>query len=138
MAETYTIRQDKYKKGGTSSHCSLSPATLSAWQFPSANFIGRVYFIYSHPSPYKDFIFIKISLDVHCILLYNLARFYENLYFKKRIAFMEEKEIMTVKQVAEYLQMDEHTVYKLARSGQIPSLKIAGQWLHLVSVLLYQ
>ena len=41
---------------------------------------------------------------------------------------MQEKEIMTVKQVAEYLQMDEHTIYKLARSGQIPSLKIAGQW----------
>jgi len=41
---------------------------------------------------------------------------------------MEEKEIMTVKQVAEYLQMDEHTIYKLARSGQIPSIKIAGQW----------
>jgi len=41
---------------------------------------------------------------------------------------MEEKEIMTVKQVAEYLQMDEHTVYKLARSGLIPSIKIAGQW----------
>jgi len=39
-----------------------------------------------------------------------------------------EKEIMTVKQVAEYLQMDEHTIYKLARSGQIPSIKIAGQW----------
>jgi len=41
---------------------------------------------------------------------------------------MEEKEIMTVKQVAEYLQMDEHTIYKLARTGLIPSLKIAGQW----------
>jgi len=41
---------------------------------------------------------------------------------------MEEKEIMTVKQVAEYLQMDEHTIYKLARSGLIPPLKIAGQW----------
>ena len=41
---------------------------------------------------------------------------------------MKEKEIMTVKQVAEYLQMDEHTVYKLARAGLIPSLKIAGQW----------
>jgi len=40
----------------------------------------------------------------------------------------KEKEIMTVKQVAEYLQMDEHTIYKLARSGQIPSVKIAGQW----------
>ncbi|MEO0270008.1 MAG: helix-turn-helix domain-containing protein [candidate division WOR-3 bacterium] len=39
---------------------------------------------------------------------------------------MNEKEIMRVKQVAEYLQTDEHTIYKLARSGQIPSLKIAG------------
>ncbi len=39
---------------------------------------------------------------------------------------MNEKEIMTVKQVSEYLQMDEHTVYKLARKGLIPSLKIAG------------
>jgi len=37
-------------------------------------------------------------------------------------------EVMTVKQLADYLQMDEHTVYKLARSGQIPSIKIAGQW----------
>jgi excisionase family DNA binding protein len=35
---------------------------------------------------------------------------------------------MTVKQLAEYLQMDEHTIYKLARSGLIPSIKIAGQW----------
>ena len=40
----------------------------------------------------------------------------------------KEREIMTVKQVAEYLQMDDHTIYKLARSGQIPSIKIAGQW----------
>lgn len=41
---------------------------------------------------------------------------------------MEEKVIMTVKQLAEYLQMNEHTIYKLARSGKIPSIKIAGQW----------
>jgi excisionase family DNA binding protein len=34
---------------------------------------------------------------------------------------------MTVKQVAEYLQFGEHGIYKLARSGQIPSIKIAGQ-----------
>ncbi|MHA1410766.1 MAG: helix-turn-helix domain-containing protein, partial [Candidatus Odinarchaeia archaeon] len=43
-------------------------------------------------------------------------------------ALMTEREIMTVKQVAHYLQMDEHTIYKLARSGEIPSLKISGQW----------
>jgi len=41
---------------------------------------------------------------------------------------MAEREIMTVKQVAHYLQMDEHTIYKLARSGKIPCIKISGQW----------
>jgi excisionase family DNA binding protein len=40
---------------------------------------------------------------------------------------MEEKEIMTVKKVAKYLQMDEYIVYKLVRKGLIPFLKIA--WL---------
>jgi len=35
---------------------------------------------------------------------------------------------MAVKQVADYLQMDEHAIYKLSRSGKIPSFKIAGQW----------
>ncbi|HOL48823.1 MAG TPA: helix-turn-helix domain-containing protein [bacterium] len=41
---------------------------------------------------------------------------------------MEDKVVMTVKQIAEYLPMDEHTIYKLASSGQIHSLKIADQW----------
>ncbi|OQB73204.1 MAG: hypothetical protein BWX89_01062 [candidate division TA06 bacterium ADurb.Bin131] len=33
---------------------------------------------------------------------------------------MNEREIMTVKQVSEYLQMDERTIYKLARSCLLP------------------
>jgi len=37
-------------------------------------------------------------------------------------------EILTTKQLAEYLQMDEVTIYRLARKGLIPSVKIAGQW----------
>ena len=52
----------------------------------------------------------------------------KNYVVRKRFMIMEEKEIMTVKQVAEYLQMDEHTIYKLARTGLIPCIKIAGQW----------
>jgi len=35
---------------------------------------------------------------------------------------------MTIKEVAEYLQLEEHTVYKMARKGEIPAFKIAGQW----------
>ncbi|WP_408033341.1 helix-turn-helix domain-containing protein, partial [Thermodesulfatator autotrophicus] len=35
---------------------------------------------------------------------------------------------MTVKEVAEYLQLDEHTIYRMARKGEIPAYKVAGQW----------
>ncbi len=36
--------------------------------------------------------------------------------------------LWTVKEVAEYLRLDEHTVYRMARKGEIPAYKIAGQW----------
>ncbi len=39
-----------------------------------------------------------------------------------------EDEILTVKEVAEYLKMNTRTVYKLALNGQIPGVKIASQW----------
>ncbi len=41
---------------------------------------------------------------------------------------LKENEMMMVRKVAEYLQMDEHTIYKLSRCGKIPSIKINGQW----------
>lgn len=37
-------------------------------------------------------------------------------------------EIMTIKQVAEYIQIDIHSVYKMAQKNKIPCAKIAGQW----------
>ncbi|GAB4117279.1 MAG: hypothetical protein Kow00103_13820 [Candidatus Caldatribacteriota bacterium] len=39
-----------------------------------------------------------------------------------------DKEVLTVKQVAEFLQMDERTIYKLAKQGHIPSFKVSNQW----------
>ncbi len=40
----------------------------------------------------------------------------------------EEKEkLLTVKDVAEYLQLDEHTIYRMARKGEIPAYKVAGK-----------
>jgi len=40
----------------------------------------------------------------------------------------KEEKLMTVKEVAEYLRLDEHTVYRMARKGEIPAYKVAGQW----------
>jgi excisionase family DNA binding protein len=39
-----------------------------------------------------------------------------------------DKEVLTVKQVAEFLQMDESTIYKLAKQGDIPPFKVSNQW----------
>ena len=37
-------------------------------------------------------------------------------------------EIMTLKDLAEYLRMNERTIAKLAQDGKIPGLKVASQW----------
>ena len=37
-------------------------------------------------------------------------------------------EIMNIKEVAEFLQVKEQTVYRLVQTGKIPALKIGGQW----------
>ena len=40
----------------------------------------------------------------------------------------KKEKLMTLKEVAEYLRLNEHTVYRMARKGEIPAFKIAGQW----------
>ena len=37
-------------------------------------------------------------------------------------------EILTIKQVAKYLKVNERAIYKLAQDGTIPTVKIANQW----------
>ncbi len=42
--------------------------------------------------------------------------------------YLMEKEIMTVTQVAEYLQLSEMSTYKLVQEGKIPAFKIGRHW----------
>ncbi|MCF6219220.1 MAG: helix-turn-helix domain-containing protein [Gammaproteobacteria bacterium] len=37
-------------------------------------------------------------------------------------------EIMTIKEVAEYLKLTEKTAYRLAAEGKIPGFKVGGSW----------
>ena len=37
-------------------------------------------------------------------------------------------EVLTITQVAEYLNVRKLTVYKLAREGELPAFKVGGQW----------
>ena len=38
------------------------------------------------------------------------------------------EDVLTVKQVAEYFQVTEKTIYKLSQSGDLPGFKIGGSW----------
>ena len=38
------------------------------------------------------------------------------------------REIMTVAEVADYLRLNEATVYRLAQQGKIPGVKFGRQW----------
>jgi len=39
-----------------------------------------------------------------------------------------KQQIMTLREVAQYLGLHVMTVYKLTRGGQMPAVKIGGQW----------
>ncbi|PID38747.1 MAG: DNA-binding protein [Proteobacteria bacterium] len=38
------------------------------------------------------------------------------------------EDILTIREVAEYLKVTEKTVYGLAQKGKIPGFKVGGQW----------
>ena len=37
-------------------------------------------------------------------------------------------DIMTIREVAEYLKINEKTAYRLAAEGEIPGFKVGGSW----------
>lgn len=39
-----------------------------------------------------------------------------------------EAEILTIKQVADYLKVTERTIYRLAAAKRIPAFKVGGTW----------
>lgn len=41
---------------------------------------------------------------------------------------MSDDEIMTLKEVADYLKLAEKTAYRLAAEGKIPGFKVGGSW----------
>lgn len=49
------------------------------------------------------------------------------IFFIKMSAFMSD-EILTLKEVAEYLKLTEKTAYRLAAEGKLPGFKVGGSW----------
>lgn len=41
---------------------------------------------------------------------------------------MADTDVMTVREVAEYLKVKERTIYRLVAKGGIPAFKVGGSW----------
>jgi excisionase family DNA binding protein len=48
--------------------------------------------------------------------------------FSKEKDSQVDTDIMTIKEVSEYLKLAEKTAYRLAAQGKIPGFKIGGSW----------
>ena len=46
----------------------------------------------------------------------------------KKNGMRSKEQIMTLREVAQYLGLHVMTVYKLTREGRVPAAKIGGQW----------
>jgi len=47
---------------------------------------------------------------------------------KKRKTDIPSEYLMTIQEVAEYLKLNVHTIYKLVQHGEIPAIKLGGSW----------
>ncbi len=41
---------------------------------------------------------------------------------------MTDTDVMTVREVAEYLKVKDRTIYRLVANGEIPGFKVGGSW----------
>ena len=48
---------------------------------------------------------------------------------------MNQQEFMTTKEVAQYLRVDQYTIYRLVSQKKIPAFKIGNQWRFKRSIL---
>jgi len=46
----------------------------------------------------------------------------------KAQAMRDRDEILTLQEVAEYLKLNEKTIYRLAQRGELPGFKAGGSW----------
>jgi len=75
--------------------------------------------------------FQKNNVHAHCRLkLENFVLFCRDLALMaiNMSASSSEGEILTIKQVADFLKVTERTIYRLAAAKKIPAFKVGGTW----------
>lgn len=74
-----------------------------------------------HDSPSSKGAHLEILVDYYFFFLYFLNR----SEFSVRAM---DTDILTIREVAEYLRITEKTAYRLASEGKLPGFKVGGSW----------
>ena len=69
---------------------------------------------------------IIYSRQIANFVLFYLLEF--NWLNRKVRRSMADTDVMTVREVAEYLKVKERTIYRLVAKGGIPAFKVGGSW----------
>jgi len=56
-----------------------------------------------------------------------LLRQFRQFYSRRLVRAMTDQ-IMTVKEVATYLKVNDRTIYRMAMSGKIPAFRVGASW----------
>jgi len=67
-----------------------------------------------------------IPLQNNCLL--SVGQFSLILLLVETVGNIMTGEILTIKEVAEYLKLSEKTAYRLASDGKLPGFKVGGSW----------
>ena len=64
------------------------------------------------------------------ISTFRRGKFYRNfsLHFCRNVVDAMEPDILTIKEVADYLKLTEKTAYRLVAEGELPGFKVGGSW----------
>ena len=58
----------------------------------------------------------------------KIAALIERVYGQFSRGSVVENDIMTIREVADYLKITEKTAYRLATAGDLPGFKVGGSW----------
>ena len=67
----------------------------------------------------------RIALDRRCASFYNFPLF---SHFRESTEIRVESEVMTIRELADYLKLAEKTAYRLVADGKIPGFKVGASW----------
>lgn len=69
-----------------------------------------------------------LDIDIINLKILNFSSIFSYEYSDTNSENDMDSDIMTIKEVSEYLKLNEKTAYRLTLDGKLPAFKVGGSW----------